>query len=292
MPERILIIGANGLSGHALIRALRRRDVEVRALTTNEKSGQTLLDIGAADIAIGNMRDAEDLAVAMTGVDKVYHICPRMQPDELEIGQKVIAAAQQAGIRHLVYHSVIHPNIKPIVFHWDKMKVEAALLTSGLAYTCIQPTNYFQNVAWTWAEIAGGGVYRLPYDADKQLTWVDAEDVGEAAATVLTEPGHEGAAYCLCGPDGPLTRRDICGMLADVLGRDVRAETIDLDAFLGHERYAHRPEGEMVRLRTMFEFYDRHGLPFGNDWTLTNLLGRNPKDYRTFLGEFARDQGE
>jgi uncharacterized protein YbjT (DUF2867 family) len=219
----------------------------------------------------------------MAGVDKLYHIPPRMQADELEIGRHVIRAAKQAGIRLFVYHSVVHPAIEEIVFHWEKMKVELALIKSGLNFVLIQPTNYMQNIVWTWQLIVEQGIYTLPYSADAPLTWVDLSDVAEAVANVLTEEGHEGAVYELSGPDGALTRHQVCEMAGRVLGREVRAEAESIEDYLSKPRFKDRDPAEMNLLRTMFQFYDQYGLKCGNPRVLEMLLRRPSTDYETCL---------
>ena len=55
-------------------------------------------------------------------------------------------AARRAGIRHLVYHSVLHPQVEAMPHHWQKMRVEEQLFAAGLPYTILQPAAYMQNV--------------------------------------------------------------------------------------------------------------------------------------------------
>ena len=62
----------------------------------------------------------------------VYHVCPNVSPDEIAIGRVSIAAARSAGVEHFVYHSVLHPQTEAMPHHWLKLRVEEALITSGL----------------------------------------------------------------------------------------------------------------------------------------------------------------
>jgi NAD(P)H dehydrogenase (quinone) len=138
------------------------------------------------------MRDPGTLERLMDGARAVYHICPNMHPQELSIGQAVIAAARRAGVEHLVYHSVLHPHVEAMPHHWQKMRVEEQLFASGLAYTILQPAAYMQNVLAHWERMVAEGVYPVPYAVETRLGMVDLADVARAAATVLCESGTRG----------------------------------------------------------------------------------------------------
>jgi uncharacterized protein YbjT (DUF2867 family) len=116
-----------------------------------------------------------------------------MNPAEVEIGEGVIVAACAAGVEHVVYHSVLHPQTEAMPHHWSKLRVEEKLFESGLAYTILQPAAYMQNVLAYWEAIMEHGVYPVPYAVEARLSMVDLEDVARSAALILTEPGHIGA---------------------------------------------------------------------------------------------------
>lgn len=285
----ILVTGASGLTGGAVISALKRRSATVVALTRGG-SDVRLRDMGVDLVRRADFRDPAALRAAMEDINAVYHICPRMQPDETEIGLSMIAAAKEAGVRLFGYHSVIRAPKREIVFHWAKLEVEMALAASGLDCVIMQPTNYMENVTWTWPLIRDEGRYLLPYSADKPLTWVSAQDVGEAAARALTDPALANGTYELCGPDPAMTRHDICRLLAAQIGRNVVAETEVMEAYFARPRFEGRPAEELARLRTMFEEYDRHGLAFGNGFVLQSILGRKPLSYGDWLRDFLDKQ--
>jgi NAD(P)H dehydrogenase (quinone) len=253
----------------------------------SEASARTLAALGAEPV-VADFRKPDTVAAAMKGCERVFHIPPRMQPDELAISTGVIEAALGAGVRHLAVLSVVCPHLEDIVFHWTKMKVEAALFHHGqrLAYTILRPTNYMQNVEWQW-ELIEAGQFVLPYSAEVRLSWVDAEEVAEAAARILTEDGHERATYELAGRDSFLNRREMSERIGRALGREVRAVTQPLDEYMQLPRWRNRKPEEMQRLRTMFEHYERHGMPAGNSRTLSMLIGRPASSFDEFLERFV-----
>ncbi len=281
----ILIIGANGITGRSIIRHLVSRGAPVRGLDI-PAAQDPLRKLGAEPV-VGDMRNVDSLRAAMKGVRAVYHIPPRMQADELQLGKNSIEAARAEGVKHFVYHSVIFPHIQEIAFHWEKMKVELEVLHSGLPFTIIEPTNYMQNIAWFWNWVVERGELMWPYSADQPISWLDVDDLGKAVANVLTGPGHEGATYQLCSTDKPLTRHEMAAILSRVLGHPVKAVTMPLNEYMKLPRWQGRKPDEMERLKTMFRHYDEFGFRCGNNKILSMLLGCPATSYDQFIRRFV-----
>ncbi len=281
----ILITGAAGKTGKAIIRALVRRRRAVRALVYRRQQIAVLEGLGAREVLAGDVRDRQTVERAAAGIRAIYHICPNMHPREVAIGEVVIAAARSAGCERFVYHSVLHPQTEAMPHHWHKLRVEEKLFESGLPCTIVQPTAYMQNLTAGWAEIAAKGVYTVPYAAETRISMVDLEDLAEAAATVLTEPGHSGASYELCGP-GCLSQLEVAAILGQCLGREVRVEPVTIDAWSTRARASGLSEYQIETLAKMFSYYARHGL-HGNPKVLGWLLGRPPASFRRFAERMA-----
>ncbi len=281
MPGLILLTGAAGKTGRAIIGALANRGQTVRAFVRRAEQAQAVREAGAAEAVVGDLRDADVVAGAMRGVRAVYHVCPNVSPDEVTIGQVALAAARTAGVERFVYHSVLHPQVQAMPHHWLKLRVEELLFASGLPFTILQPCAYMQNVLANWGQIAEAGVYPVPYRVGARLSIVDLDDVAVAAATVLTEPGHLGAIYELAGP-APLSQVEIAAVLSQQLGRPVRAEAVSLDAWERRARAGGMGEYQVAMLLAMFRYYDRHGL-VGNPAVLGWLLGRPTTTFAEFL---------
>jgi NAD(P)H dehydrogenase (quinone) len=285
----IAITGAGGKTGQAVIRALVRRGASLRSLVHRPEQAPGLEALGAARAVAGDMRDPAALQGVMDGARCVYHICPNMHPQELNIGQAVIAAARRAGVERLVYHSVLHPHVEAMPHHWLKMRVEEQLFTSGLTFTVLQPAAYMQNVLAHWGRMAGEGVYPVPYTVETRLGMVDLEDVAQAAATVLCEDGHEGAIYELAGSE-VLSQEEVAALVARHLGRPVRAEVVPRDAWAGQARAAGLGDYQVESLLQMFAYYERHGF-WGNPRVLSWLLGRPPATMAEFVARTAATRG-
>jgi NAD(P)H dehydrogenase (quinone) len=277
----ILVTGAGGKSGKAVVKALAAKGAKVRAFIRNPNHAAALLALGADEVSFGSFEDAGALAQAAAGVQAIYHICPNVSRDEVGYARAVASAARAQGVKRFVYHSVLHPQIEAMPHHWQKMRVEEMLFPAGFDLTVLQPTAYMQNILGAWDGIVGDGIFRFPYPAATRLSLVDLNDVGEAAAIVLTQDGHEGAVYELVGTR-PLSQTEVASLLGATLGRDIRAEQVPLAAWEARASASGIGEYERTTLSAMFRYYAAHGL-IGNLNTLRWLLGRAPGSLDVFL---------
>jgi len=277
----ILVTGAAGKTGQAVIRALAAKSARVRAFVRRPEQAATLKALGADEINLGTFEDADALSLAVAGARAIYHICPNVSRDELTIARAVAAAAQAHNVKRFVFHSVLHPQIEAMPHHWNKMRAEEMLLAADFDLTILQPTAYMQNILGAWRGIVADGVLRIPYPAETRLSLVDLDDVAEVAARVLTEVGHNGATYELAGT-APLNHIEVATAIGTELGRDIRVEVEAVEAWESRVRAAGMGDHERVTLAAMFRYYARHGLA-GNSNTLRWLLGRAPHDLTHFI---------
>lgn len=284
----ILVTGAAGKTGQAVIRALIAREAAVRALLHRPAQVQTVEGLGAQEVAVGDMRVRVTIDQAARGVRAIYHICPNVNPDEVAIGQIAIASARAAGVEHFVYHSVLHPQTEAMTHHWRKLRVEEMLFESGLPYTILQPAAYMQNVLAYWDQILERQIFPVPYSVNTRLGMVDLEDVALAAASVLTRPGHEGATYELAGAE-VLTQIDVARTLSKQLGRVIRAETVPIDVWERQARASGLGDYQVEALIRMFRYYERYGF-WGNPNTLSWLLRRPPATFATFVQRTVQER--
>jgi NAD(P)H dehydrogenase (quinone) len=277
----ILVTGAAGKTGKAVVKALAAKGARVRALVRRPEHAAALKALGAAEVSVGNFEDARALALAAAGARAIYHICPNVSPDEVVYARGVVAAAQAQGVARLVYHSVLHPQIEAMPHHWAKMRTEEMLFAAGLELTILQPTAYMQNILGAWHSVVEEAVFRVPYPVGTRLSVVDLDDVAEAAALVLTKDGHAGATYELVGTHA-LSQTEVATAIGGALKRDVRAEAETVEAWEMRARAAGMGEHERVTLAAMFRYYAAHGL-IGNPNTLRWLLARAPNDLARVL---------
>jgi len=286
----ILVTGAAGKTGRAVIAALAARKQSVRALVHHEEQVDLAKSLGAREAVVGDMREETTLRRATRGVRAVYHICPNVSPDEIQIGEAAIAAARDERVEQFVFHSVMHPQIESMTHHWNKLRVEEALIQSGLPYTILQPASYMQNVLAGWRTVVEHGVYAVPYSVECRMSMVDLEDIAHAAAVVLTDPGHLGATYELAGPE-VLTQTQVAEILTKQLKRPVRAEQMMIEEWMSQAQASGMGTYQIETLVKMFHYYDRHGF-WGNSQALSYLTGRSPTSFEMFIERTLRERND
>ena len=281
MENALLVTGAAGKTGLAIIQALIANGESVRALVFRHNQVALLNQLGVKEVVVGNMLSRESVNEAVAGVRALYHICPNMHPDELAIGKIVVACAKSAGCERFVYHSVLHPQIQAMPHHWNKFLVEGHLLESGLSCTILQPAAYMQNILANWHQILADGIYSVPYAAETRLSMVDLEDVSEAAVSVLTEPGHEGATYELSGPD-VLNQKEVAAILEEQLNRKVSVQEIGIEMWQERAKSSGLGDYQIDTLSKMFRYYEQYDF-LGTPKVLRALLGRTPGSFAEFV---------
>lgn len=274
----ILVTGAGGKTGRAVVDALAAQDEPVRVWV---RRPYQMEGIPCTDWIAGDLQDAPLWEAACGDVRAIYHICPNLHPAEVAISHTAVEAARRAGVEHFVYHSVLHPQTSTMPHHWRKLQSEELIFASGLPFTILQPCAYMQNVLAYWPSITEQGVYPVPYAPEARLSLVDLGDVAAAAVRVLTEAGHANAIYELCGPQ-PLSQTEVAALLATELGRPVRAERVAWDEWERSASGRGMADDAIQTLLAMFRYYDRHGL-VGNPNVLGWLLGRRPTSFADFL---------
>ena len=277
----ILVTGSSGKTGQAIIKALSKNKIKCRALIHKPAYEGLMLSAGADETIVGNFQNRNDLLKAMKGISSIYHICPNMHPQEFNIAKNVIKACVKNGCGRFVYHSVIHPQVRKMTHHWQKLRVEELLFESSLRYTILQPTAYMQNITGYWKQIITGK-YVIPYPVETKISLIDLEDFAEVAVRVLTEPGHENAIYELVGTKHPISQTDIALALSKQLGYKVIAEAIPRGTWEENARTGGMSQYAIDTLLAMFDYYQNYGL-YGNSNVLVSLLNRRPTDIFEFL---------
>ena len=298
----ILVTAAYGNQGQRLIPMLARAGKHVRALRASADL-DALKRLGAAEAIQGDASDPAVLARAMEGVETVYHICPSLHPREDEMGIAVVEAAEKAGVKHLVFSSVLHAIESRLIQHRAKLAIERRIIVSDLHWTILQPTNYMLP-AWSYP-VFKTEVFRLWWSLDRRQSLIVLDDYAEAAFRVITEgEKHHGATYELSSGDC-LTAYEIADRFSNVTGRPVRAEEVSADEFLVKYRKHHAMQAMLDAGRTVtaadfpaeFEVFRAIGACYsehdfvGNPNVLTWLLGREPTTVEQYLrNEYARFQ--
>lgn len=219
MTTPILLTGATGNTGRVIAEGLAARGIPFVAMARSDARRRELEAAGIATVH-GDFDDPPSLDRALANIEKAYLVCT---PDEQLVPRETafIDAAKRAGLRGLVKCSAFWAGTDgPTQNLRAHGRIEQALVASGVPYTIVRPHGFMQTFTlFNWTMIDKAGALSMPA-GDGGIPLVDVRDVATVALRALTEPGHEGKAYDLTGPE-VLTAADQAAILQRVLGKPV-----------------------------------------------------------------------
>jgi len=288
----ILVTAANGNQGRLLIPKLLAAGLPVRACVQSEESAARLRALGVPEVIAGDITEPAVMARAITGIEKVYHVGPTIHPREREMGFAIINAAQAAGVQHFVFSSVLHAITTDLVQHEIKRDIEEHLLSSGLEFTILQPSNYM--LPLKLRPVFERGVFELSWSLERRQSLVDLGDVTDVARIVLTDSArHGGATYELAGP-GRYTAHELGEIISRVLGRQIEVREIDADTYLRAwtgDADPRQVTHQIRVLRAITTRYSSHDF-VGNPNVLTWLLQHPPTTFEDFVRQQHEASGQ
>jgi uncharacterized protein YbjT (DUF2867 family) len=284
----ILVTGGTGTIGTQVLRALSGRGLEVRALTRAADNGK----IPAGTTAVrGDLSDPDSVRASLKGVSTLFLLVANVA-DEMTQAMQALTVAHEAGVKGIVYFSVLKSADFVDVPHFaSKRAAERMIEALDLPATILRPAYFMQNDARLREPLTEHQIYGMPIGS-KGVSMVDIRDIGEAAAQELSR--RERAAsplpreiYALVGPD-PLTGERIARLWSEALGSEIRYGGDDLAAMEARLKPA-MPAWHALDLRLMIGRYQRDGAVGAPEdlSRFTKLLGHAPRSYADFARESA-----
>ena len=280
----IVVTGATGKIGSELVRLLAERGETVRALARHAGRGAVAPNVEwvAADLA-----RREQLPSIFTGAEKLFLLTANSE-DMVRLQKNAIAAARQAGVRHVVKLSALgaSDHSKSVIGLWH-YNVERVLLESGLAWTILRPHHFMDNLLDQRENIVrDGSVYSAA--GEGKIPFIDTRDIAAVVAVALTAPGHEGKEYVLTGPEA-LSYRRATEILSEVLGRPLTYIAETEDETWARQRRAGAPSWRIAALLAIAS-YQRAGGPTEQlTATVEELTGRPPRTFEQFARDHAAE---
>lgn len=169
--RRVLVTGGTGVLGRAVVTALQGAGTDVRVLSRGIRPSTGL---GSAEVVVGDVRNVDDLAVAMRDVEVVVHC---LQPVDA-----VIAATLRADRPHIVYISIVGVDQIPLGLYSTKLADEQRLAASGLPWSVLRATQFHDLVAALIGGLAASPILLLPKGV--RIQPVDVTEVGQRLAAL------------------------------------------------------------------------------------------------------------
>ena len=234
-PGRVLVTGANGNLGRALIRRLARASgatprIPVRALVRSERAAATVRELPEApDVAVVDYRDVDALAAAATGGVAIVHLVgilkesstTRYRDAHEGTAEALSAAARRAGCLRIVYLSILGARVDSAnACLASKARAEEILLKPPLETTILRVPMVLggdEPATWALRARARARIVPLVRGGASLEQPIDSADVVEAIASALARPALAGQALDLAGPES-LSRRELIGRAAALTG--------------------------------------------------------------------------
>ncbi len=277
--KNVLVIGATGRVGTALVSELQRQGCGVRA--ASRRARQCASTPGAAPEVDFDFDRPETFDPALEGVDRVFLIARPGDDEADKAAAPLVDAMKRCRVRHVVNLTAMGVETMPDTALW---RIERAIEDAGLGFTHLRPNFFMQIFAADplRTAILMQGILAVPA-GEARLSFVDARDVASAAAVALTQPGHQGEAYTLTGEQA-VDHAEIAGSISRAIGRPVRYVALDEEAA---RRMIVASGLSAARAERLIGFYRLvragHCSPISAD--VRRLLDRAPLS----LDRFARD---
>lgn len=279
------VLGPTGQVGTPLMTALDRGGVPVRALAHTPESAQRMA-AGNVDVITGDVRDPSDLARFLDGVSSLFLLTPAA-PDQTQVQDRIVDAAVAARVEAIVKLSVYTAAAdSPCALSRWHAANDHHIERSGLPYTILHPHTFMQSIALQFAaSVQAAGVMAAAVRPDATMTMVDARDVAEVAAALLTGGGHRGETVLVTGPEA-LSYADCAALIGKATGKRVSYVQVPpqqvTDGFLA----AGLPSWLAEALVALHQMYDTGELNPHSD-AIARLTGRPARTFAEFLQENA-----
>ena len=227
----LAVTGAGGELGGRIASRLAALGISQRLIVRTAARAPVLA--GAEVVEASSYGDAAAMYRALTGIQILFlvsardrfgvaHISAKNHTapppyDRLEQHRIAVDAAAAAGVRHVVYLSMVNAAADAtFILARDHFHTEQHIRASGMRFTFLRAGLYTDNVPQC---VSAGDVIRAPA-GEGRAAWVTRDDIAGAAAAVLTGTGHEGCTYDVTGPEA-LTMAETAERLSAAVGRKI-----------------------------------------------------------------------
>lgn len=265
----IAITGATGQLGRLVVEQLKAQQPAER-LVALVRTPAKAADLGIAAREADYTRP-ETLDRALAGIDTVLLISGTEFGQRVAQHRNVVAAARRAGVKRIVYTSLLRADTSPLSLAPEHAETESLIKASGLAYTFLRNGWYTENYTGSIAGALAGGAF-LGSAGEGRIASAARADYAAAAVAVLTTLGHDGRTYELAG-DAAYTLADLAAEISRQSGKAIPYKN------LPEAGYAAALEGfglpkDFARAIAGWDVAASQGALFDDGRQLSRLIGR------------------
>jgi uncharacterized protein YbjT (DUF2867 family) len=228
--ETVLVGGATGRQGTAVVNELLVRGYQVRAITRNPESAKAAaLRAKGVEVVRADYADKDSLLGAMQGIERMFFYSG-FSRNEIEEGRNVVAAAKEAGIRFIAYSSGAAAEPGVGLDGAAKMQVEEAIVASGIPYTVFRPVAFMENFDRQQARIARTGIVESR-GPERELYFISIADVGFLFGEAFDDPVTWSNRAINIASD-KMTVQEYVDTYSRVMGREINYTVMPLEDYL------------------------------------------------------------
>lgn len=268
----IVVTGSTGQLGRLVIEALLHKlpSSEIVAAARNLAKAEELTARGV-QVRHADYDQPTTLAPAFQGADRLLMISASEVGKRVPQHRAVIDAAQRAGVKQIVYTSLLHADHSPLGLGEEHRETEAMLQASGVPFVLLRNGWYSENYTMGIPAAVEHGVL-LGCAGDGRISSAERADYAAAAAEVVTGEGHAGHVYELAG-DSAYTLTELAAEIARQSGKPVEYKDLSEADYLAALIGVGLPEPVAVMLSDSDTGASKGGL-FDDSRQLSGLIGR------------------
>lgn len=263
------ITGATGQLGRLVIDQLKKRQGR-EGLLALARRPERASDLGVT-VREADYDRPETLTLALTNVERLLLISASEFGNRAVQHERVIAAAASAGVKRIVYTSLLHADTSPLPLAQEHRDTEGRLAACGLEVTILRNGWYTENYTGNLAGALEHGAI-LGSAGDGRISCATRLDYAEAAAVVLASDGHAGKVYELAGDDA-FTLSELAAEVSRLSGKNIAYRDLPEAEFAGVLQQVGLPQ-PVAQLLANCDALAAAGALFDDSRTLSSLIGR------------------
>jgi len=231
--KNVLVIGATGFQGRAVVDALLEKKYRVKALVTKQERAMLPPEV---EITLGDLNDVESLKNAFKNVDYVSLVFPLIfnTVQLMVFARNTIETYRSSAVKRIVFNTSLPlgGGGQGYVAFDSKLAIEKLFDVARLPYISLRPPIYLDNILAPWSIplIMNKGTLAYPIASGQQVAWLSHRNLALFTVEAIEQPELVGKKINISGPE-LLTGEDIADALSKELGRAIQYLPVTPDEF-------------------------------------------------------------
>lgn len=235
MKNRILVTGATGFQGNAVLKELISQNFSVSALISPTKDVKDLENLNV-QISEGRFEDLESLKKAFQNVDKVVLSFPLLFDESklMSFAENVVNAWKSSNVELIVFNTnlpVYSENVGLVAFD-SKLAIEKYFDSENLPYISLRPTLYMDNISapFLLPVIQNSGIFPYPVPPNEKIAWISHVDLAKFVVEAIKKPELKGKKFNIGGSE-LLTGEEIAETISKYTEKPIQFIPVSPDDF-------------------------------------------------------------